>query len=116
MEAYEETLAPFEKTVANMLPYTYDELLEAMPRVPTPCAKKNLKGKLISWYGYKVDILVDNYSQYVLNGVLSSAHLNNQRMAVVLLKGLQKNNLSSPSSMFSEIKVTIVCQFTKRFV
>jgi len=96
MEAYEATLAPFEKSVANMLPYTYDELLEAMPRVPTRCTKKNSKGHLTSWYGYKANILVDTDSQYVLSGVLSSAHLNDQRMAVVLLKGLQQKLPSLP--------------------
>ncbi|WP_338112313.1 hypothetical protein [Paenibacillus macerans] len=31
---------------------------------------------------------MDTDSQYVLSGVLSSAHLNDQRMAVLLLKGL----------------------------
>ena len=88
-EAYEATLAPFEKSVANMLPYSYPELLDTMPRQPSLCAKKNSKGKLTSWFGYKANVLVDTDSQYILSGVLSSAHLNDQRMAVVLLKGLQ---------------------------
>ncbi|MDU2266930.1 MAG: transposase [Clostridium celatum] len=87
-EVYEASLAPFEKKIENMLPYTYDELLEAMPRYASLCSKKNSKGKLTSWYGYKANVLVDTDSQYVLSGVLSSAHLNDQRMAILLLKGL----------------------------
>ncbi|CAM4524470.1 MAG: transposase [Paenibacillus macerans] len=87
-EAYEASLPPFEKKIENMLPFTYDELFEAMPRSASRCTKKNSKGKLTTWYGYKANIVVDTDSQYVLSGVLSSAHLNDQRMAVLLLKGL----------------------------
>jgi len=88
-EAYTASLAPFEKSIEDMLDYTYDELVAALPRQATRCAKKNSKGRLTSWYGYKANVLVDTDSQYVLGGVLSSAHLNDQRMAVLLLKGLR---------------------------
>lgn len=88
-EAYQASLPLFEKNIENMLPHAYDELLAAMPRHASKCAKKNSKGRLTSWYGYKANVLVDTDSQYVLSGVLSSAHLNDQRMAVLLLKGLR---------------------------
>jgi transposase len=87
-EAYEASLPPFEKRIETMLPYSYDELVAALPRQASLCAKKNSKGRLTTWYGYKASVLVDTDSQYVLSGVLSSAHLNDQRMAVLLLKGL----------------------------
>ncbi len=87
-EAYEASLEPFDKKIEGMLSYTYDELFKALPRQASLCSKKNSKGKLTSWYGYKANVLVDTDSQYVLSGVLSSAHLNDQRMAVLLLKGL----------------------------
>ncbi|WP_342563863.1 transposase [Paenibacillus sp. FSL R7-0345] len=87
-EAYEKTLAPFEKTIEAMLPYTYDELLNTIPRHAARFDKKNTKGRLTSYYGFKANVLVDADSQYVLSGVFSSANLNDQRMAVLLLKGL----------------------------
>lgn len=87
-EAYEDSLPVFEKKIENMIPFTYEELHKAMPRHASLCTKKNSKGKKVSWYGYKANVLVDTKSQYVLSGVLSSAHLNDQRMAVLLLKGL----------------------------
>lgn len=88
-EAHEATLGPFEKKIADMMPYSYEELLEAMPRHASFCSKKNSKGKVESWYGYKANVIVDTDSQYMVSGVLSSAHPNDQRMAIVLLKGLQ---------------------------
>ncbi|WP_051985629.1 hypothetical protein [Paenibacillus macerans] len=39
-EAYEASLPPFEKKIENMLPFTYDELFEAMPRSASRCTKK----------------------------------------------------------------------------
>jgi len=87
-EAYEESLGPFEKTIEQMLPYTYDELLAALPRHAARCDKKNAKGRLTSYYGFKANLLVDADCQYILSGLWSSANLNDQRMAVILLKGL----------------------------
>ncbi|WP_415841249.1 transposase, partial [Paenibacillus typhae] len=71
-----------------MLPYTVDELLATLPRHAARCDKKNAKGRLTSYYGFKASLLVDIDCQYVLSGVFSSANLNDQRMAVLLLKGL----------------------------
>lgn len=88
-ETHEETLGPFEKSVEKMLDYTYHQLLHATPREPSRCAKKNSKGKMTSWYGYKANLLVDADSQYILTGVMTSAHLHDQRPAVVLLKALE---------------------------
>ncbi|WP_059041934.1 transposase [Paenibacillus rubinfantis] len=87
-EAYEASLGPFEKKVEDMLSSTYDELLAALPRQAARCDKKNSKGRLTSWYGFKANILVDTDSQYILSGVFSSANPNDQRMAILLLKGL----------------------------
>ncbi|WNS41389.1 transposase [Paenibacillus sp. MMS20-IR301] len=87
-EAYEQSLGPFQKTIEAMLPYTYDELLAALPRHAARCDKKNTKGRLTSYYGFKANLLVDTDSQYIVSGLWSSANPNDQRMAVVLLKGL----------------------------
>ncbi|MFD2882317.1 transposase [Paenibacillus rhizoplanae] len=43
---------------------------------------------MTSYYGFKANLLVDTNSQYILSGLWSSANPNDQRMAVVLLKGL----------------------------
>lgn len=88
MEAYEQRLGPFQKTIEAMLPYTYDELLTALPRQAARCDKKNTKGRMTSYYGFKANLLVDTDSQYILSGLFSSANPNDQRMAVVLLKGV----------------------------
>lgn len=87
-EAYEASLGPFEKKIEDMLPYSYDDLLAVMPRQAARCDKKNSKGRLTSWYGFKANVLVDTDRQYILSGLWSSANLNDQRMAMVLLKGL----------------------------
>lgn len=87
-EAYEASLRPFEKSIAGMVPHSLEELMEDMPTSPSTCAKKNSKGRMTSWYGYKANMLVDADSEYPVVTVYSSAHLNDQRMAVVLLKKL----------------------------
>lgn len=89
-EEREANLPIFEKKVADMLAYSHDELQKAMPRDPAFCAKKNSKGNLTSWYGFKANVLVDTDSQYILNGLFCSANLSDQRLAVVLLKGLKE--------------------------
>lgn len=90
-EAREALLGPFEKDkIADMTPFSYRELVEALPRHASLCSKKNSKGKVESWYGYKANVVVDTDSQYIVTGVLSSAHPNDQRMAVLLLKGLKE--------------------------
>jgi transposase len=88
LEAYEQSLGPFQKTIEAMLPYTYDELLAALPRHAARCDKKNTKGRMTSYYGFKANLLVDTDCQYILSGLWSSANPNDQRMAVILLKGL----------------------------
>lgn len=90
LETYEASLEPFEKKIEAMLPYTYEELLAALPRQAARCDKKNSKGRLTSWYGFKANVLVDTDSQYILSGVFSSANPNDQRMAILLLKGLEQ--------------------------
>ncbi|WP_052416668.1 transposase [Paenibacillus sp. FSL R5-0912] len=87
-EAYDQSLGPFQKTIEAMLPYTYDELLAALPRHAARCDKKNTKGRMTSYYGFKANLLVDTDCQYILSGLFSSANPNDQRMAVILLKGL----------------------------
>jgi transposase len=87
-EAYDQSLGPFQKTIEAMLPYTYDELLAALPRHAARCDKKNTKGRMTSYYGFKANLLVDTDCQYILSGLWSSANPNDQRMAVILLKGL----------------------------
>lgn len=89
-EEREANLPIFEKKVADMLAYSHAELQEGMPRDPAFCAKKKSIGNLTSWYGFKANVLVDTDSQYILNGLFCSANLSDQRLAVVLLKGLKE--------------------------
>jgi transposase len=92
MAEYKASLTIFERKVADMLPVPYEELLANMPQYPSTGAKgdPHRTGRTLYWYGYKANLLVDTQSQYIVAGLLSSAHLNDQRPAVVLLKHLKE--------------------------
>lgn len=92
VKAYEASLTFFEKEVADMLPATYEELVACMPRYPSTGAKGDPRGthRVKYWFGYKVNLLVDTSSQYIVTGVTCSAHVSDQRPALVLLKRLEE--------------------------
>lgn len=92
VESYEATLSWFERSVEAMLPATYEELIAEMPQYPSTGAKGDPRGtgRVMYWYGYKANLLVDTQSQYIVSGVFCSGHVNDQRLAIVLLKQLQK--------------------------
>jgi len=92
LEAYEASLPLFERKVAAMLPFTYEELLAEMPQYPSTGAKGDPRGtgRVMYWYGYKANLLVDTQSQYIVNGLFCSAHVHDQRLAIVLLKRLKQ--------------------------
>ncbi|WP_420872005.1 transposase [Cohnella rhizosphaerae] len=92
VEAYEASLTHFEKEVAGMLSCSYEELIADMPTYPSVGAKGDPRGngRVKYWYGYKLNLLVDCQSQYIVTGVNCSAHVNDQRPAIVLLKRLKE--------------------------
>ncbi|MBW7475981.1 transposase [Paenibacillus oenotherae] len=92
MEAYEASLSLFEREIANMLPASYDELIADLPQWASVGAKGDHRGKRHTkfWYGYKVNLLVDTASQYIVTSVNCSGHVSDQRPAIVLLKRLKE--------------------------
>ncbi|MBB6671368.1 transposase [Cohnella nanjingensis] len=91
VDAYEASLNLFEREVADMLPESYEALIADMPQFPSTGAKGDPRGthRVKFWYGYKVNLLVDTASQYIVTGVTCSAHVSDQRPAIVLLKRLK---------------------------
>ncbi|MNW52221.1 Transposase DDE domain protein [compost metagenome] len=92
MEAYKASLNLFEREIAEMLPYSYEQLVTDMPQHASTGAKGDPRGvrRVKYWYGYKVNLLVDCSSQYIVAGVTCSAHVNDQRPAIVLLKYMKE--------------------------
>lgn len=93
VEAYEASLSLFEREVADMLPATYEQLLADMPQHASVGAKGDPRGvrrRVKYWHGYKQNLLVDCQSQYIVAGVTCSAHVNDQRAAIVLLKYMKE--------------------------
>lgn len=92
MEAYKASLNLFEREIADMLPYSYEQLVTDMPQHTSTGAKGDPRGvrRVKYGYGYKVNLLVDCPSQYIVAGVTCSAHVNDQRPAMVLLKYMKE--------------------------
>jgi transposase len=88
----EENRTLFEKKVEAQASYTYDELVKEIPLTPAWGVKKNSEGKNIFWYGFKVHLLVDCKSQYILTALLSSGNMNDGKLAIPLLKGLAERH------------------------
>jgi transposase len=78
----------FEKTLEQLLPLTHEEIEAETPLDPTWGTKKNTDNKKIFWYGYKGHFAVDCESQYILVALFSSAHVNDGKMSIPLLKAL----------------------------
>lgn len=92
MDDYRASLTLFEREVADMLPASYAELIRDMPQYPSTGAKGDPRGvrRAKFWYGYKLNLLVDTASQYIVAGEICSAHVNDQRPAIVLLKRIKE--------------------------
>lgn len=78
----------FEKTLEQLLPLTHEEIKAETPLDPTWGTKKNTDNKKIFWFGYKGHFAVDCESQYILTALFSSAHVNDGKMSIPLLKAL----------------------------
>lgn len=78
----------FEKTLEQLLPLTHVEIEKETPLDPTWGTKKNTDNKKIFWFGYKGHFAVDCESQYILTALFSSAHVNDGKMSIPLLKAL----------------------------
>lgn len=92
VEAYEATLSVFERDVASMLPLRYEQLIRDMPNHPSIGAKGDPRGirRAKFWYGYKLNLVVDTSSQYIVAGETCSAHVSDQRPAIILLKRVKE--------------------------
>jgi transposase len=90
--AYYASLTIFEKKVADMLDCSYTELLDEMPQYPSTGGKGDPRrnGRMMYWYGFKANLVVDAQSQFIVCGLFSSGHVSDQRLAIVLLKGLRQ--------------------------
>ncbi|WFA20943.1 transposase [Paenibacillus mucilaginosus] len=88
-EAWEASLPLFERKLEDMLPYTFEQLKPLIPIHPSTSSKKGSNGKLMWWHGYKLHILADSKGHYILSALFSSAHVNDGRLAIPLLKKFQ---------------------------
>lgn len=82
----------FEKTLEQMLNYSCEEIEAEIPLDPSWGTKKNTDNKKMFWYGYKGHLAVDCESQYILVALFSSAHVNDGKMSIPLLKALAKRH------------------------
>ncbi|MNF70624.1 Transposase DDE domain protein [compost metagenome] len=91
MEVYESSLPLLERKVEAMLPLSYEELVAQIPQHPKTGAKGDPRrgGRLMFWYGYKGNVLVDTQSQFIVKSYLCSGHVSDQRLGIVLLKGMK---------------------------
>ncbi|WP_071461520.1 IS5/IS1182 family transposase [Bacillus massilinigeriensis] len=90
----EQNKTLYEKTIADQLDVSLEELRSEMPVEPAWGIKKNSEGKNVFWYGYKAHLAVGTKSQYILQSIMSSGNLNDGKAAISLLKGVQKLPLS----------------------
>lgn len=93
------SLPIYEKKIEAQLEASLDELRTMVPLDPKWGIKKNSEGKNVFWFGYKGHLAVGSKSQYILQSMMSSGHLNDGKAAIPLLKGL-KERLSSLSLSF----------------
>jgi len=66
------------------------ELRAEVPQDPKWGVKKKSEGKNVFWYGYKGHLAVGTSSQYILQALLSSGNLNDEKAAIPLLKGIDE--------------------------
>lgn len=99
-QAEEESKGIYEKTIADQLDVSLEELESEMPIQPKWGIKKNSEGKNTSWFGFKAHLAVGSSSQYILKSYLSSGSLNDGKAAIPLLKAIEKLPLQMKYSIF----------------
>jgi len=67
-----------------------DRLRTEVPQDPKWGIKKNSEGQNVFWFGYKGHLAVGASSQYILQSLFSSGSLNDGKVAIPLLKGLEE--------------------------
>ena len=72
-----------EKQAAGLM--TIEEMLKDLPQQCDIGAKKNAKGNLQWWIGYKLHITVDDHG-IPIAGILTSASLSDNQVAIPLAK------------------------------
>ncbi|WAA09194.1 IS1182 family transposase [Fervidibacillus albus] len=85
----------YEKKIEAQLDAPLVELRAEVPQDPKWGVKKNSEGKNVFWYGYKGHLAVGASSQYILQSLFSSGHLNDGKAAIPLLKGIHELPLPS---------------------
>jgi len=78
-----QEMTRIEKQAAGLM--TLEEMFKDLPQQCDVGAKKNTKGNLQWWIGYKLHITVDDHG-IPLAGILSSASLNDNQVAIPLAK------------------------------
>ena len=80
----------YEKTIEAQLPISLETLRTEAPLEPNWGIKKNSEGKNTFWFGFKAHLAVGTNSQYILQSMMTSASLNDGKVAIPLLKGIQE--------------------------
>lgn len=91
----EANLPLYEKKIEDQLDVSFDELRTEVPQDPKWGVKKNSEGKHVFWFGYKGHLAVGTSSQYILKALFSSGNLNDGKVAIPLLKGIEQLSLPS---------------------
>ncbi|PGS45881.1 transposase [Bacillus sp. AFS041924] len=99
-QAENENKSIYEKTIADQLDVSLEELEAEMPIQPKWGIKKNSEGKNTNWFGFKAHLAVGTSSQYILKSYLSSGSLNDGKAAIPLLKAIGKLPLQLNYSIF----------------
>jgi len=86
----EAKLSLYEKRIEVQLDASLIELRTEVPRDPNWGVKKNSNGKNEFWFGYKGHLAVGTSSQYILQSLFSSGHLNDGKATIPLLKGINE--------------------------
>jgi transposase len=90
-EAEKEANRPlYEKRIEAQLDVSLAELRGEVPQEPRWGVKKNSEGKNVFWYGYKGHLAVSASSQYIVQSLFSSGNLNDGKVAIPLLKGIDE--------------------------
>ena len=87
----EEARPIYEKKIVHQLTESVERLYAEAPIDPKWGIKKNSYGKNISLFGYKAHLAVSMKSQYILAGMMTSGNLNDGKVAIPLLKKIERN-------------------------
>ena len=84
--------------------------LENVPKTYSCGCKKNSKGNVSFWYGYKLHLDVSDYG-FPLSAVVSSAHVADSQVALILEKMTEKKVQSCYSLMDSAYDAAVIKAF-----